>query len=130
MAPKGAMLKGAKSKFWRHFENILLAGPPRAVPTAFLPCQSSVCCTCCQQQVRTCVFYWWQNGDAQEEPLCTAAGVNVSISKCLIYCQGMIVSFCVANNSPLYISFICKKVENLVTVTDMIFLHASHAAHE
>ena len=57
MASKGAMLNGAKSKFWRHFENILLAGSPGAVPTAFLHCQSSVCCTCCQQQVRTCVQY-------------------------------------------------------------------------
>ena len=53
------MLMGARLKFWRHFENILLAGSPRAVPIAFLLCQSS----------------------AQEEPLGTAAGVNVSISK-------------------------------------------------
>ena len=31
------------SKFFRHFENIMLAGSPKAVPTAFLTCQSSVC---------------------------------------------------------------------------------------
>ena len=48
----------------------------------------------CQQQVRTCVFCCWQHGDAQKEPLGTAAGVSVSRSKYLIHCQGIIVSFC------------------------------------
>jgi len=71
MASKGAMLMGARSKLWRHFENLLLAGSPRAVPIAFLPCQSS----------------------AQEEPLDTAEGVNVSISKYLMHGQGIIISF-------------------------------------
>ena len=65
MAFKGAMLIGARLKFWRQFENILLAGSPRGVPIAVLPCQ----------------------GSAQGEPLGTAAGVNV------IHCQGIIVSF-------------------------------------
>ena len=92
LASKGCNAKGSQFKileaFWEYS-----AGSPRAVPTAFLPCQSSACRTCCQQQVRTCVFRCWQHGDAQEEPLCTAAGVNVSISKYLIHCQGTIVSF-------------------------------------
>ena len=85
----------------------MVAGLPRAVPTAFLSCLSSVCPTCGQQQVRTHVFCCWQHGVAQEEPGGTAAGVNVSRSKYLIHGQ------VVLEESSTEIQLVLKAFDNV-----------------
>ena len=92
---QGCNAKGSKVKileaFWEYTAGRLTKSSSHCFPT--LPEKCMPYRTCCQQQVRTCVFRCWQHGDAQEEPLCTAAGVNVSISKYLIHCREIIVSF-------------------------------------
>ena len=112
MAPKGAMLKGAKSKFWRHFENILqahqeqfpllsyLAREMYAVPY-LLPATSQ----------NVCFLLLANRGAAWHRSRCERLNIKVSDSLSRNNCF-----FPVANNSPLHISFICENAENLVIV--------------